>query len=135
MKLLYKSELKTGLPDFVDAIVVDNRIVDSSIEQYTFSNKVGEKYLVYSNTIADCLNAVELNASAIIWQGDHKIIEGIYPKNRPYGWALLTVHLPLFIHLETILDINQYQNVDFQGVYSESIDLLKDINDLLKSNN
>lgn len=128
MKLFWISKEAKTKPNFIDYLGI-----------YSLGNlelKVqGQSHLqsaVFAKYHADCLNAENnKQIGMILWAGtDLKKIEALTPKKQPYGWAVATLNTPVYLTLRTIDELKNFENIVFEGIYSEDLDLLESIYNL-----
>ena len=89
---------------------------------------------VLSNSVADCLNAERNGADAVIWiSEDYEQLEELSPIKREYGWMLVSINIPVILHITDIDQLNKIDNIKIDGFYSEDLSLLKETQKKMKS--
>ena len=132
MKTLLKYSLNLQVPDFIEELYITENQQKREDVIYFSSTKIPEtKSCTFVKSKVDCLNAEKNKCDIMIWQGENPTeLEQLAPKNPPYGWMLLSINTPIYIHLKKISELDLYKNVDFQGVYTEDLILLDQLNKL-----
>jgi hypothetical protein len=75
--------------------------------------------------ISDILNAERNGADAVIWNSDnYDLLEELSPKERSYGWMLVSLNIPIYIYLSNLGQLDLLENIHFDGFYADDLDLL-----------
>ena len=83
--------------------------------------------IVFVSSIPECLNAEKDGADAVIWiSEDYDQLEELSSKKREYGWMLVSINIPVLLHISDIQQLNKLDNIKIQGFYSEDLSLLKE---------
>lgn len=83
--------------------------------------------IVLANSVAECLNAERSGAEAVVWiSEDYDQLEELTPKKRAYGWMLISINIPVLLHMKDISQLDKLDNINIQGFYSEDLSLLKE---------
>ena len=121
MKLIWISFKQEIKPDFIDDVGI------ISIGSTAVQMQSKRKATIVENHAA-CLNAENNQADLILWtSNDFKQIQALSPIKQPYGWVLATLNAPLFLTVSDLDELNNLSEINFEGIFSEDLELLRQI--------
>lgn len=123
MKFIWKSNGAQNIPDFIYAVL------ESDGAEHLKLNAGNDLHsFAFASSQADCLNAEHSQTDAIIWSStEFERLKALSPKKADYGWVLSSINTPIFVQIGSLSDLEKLAEIKYDGVYSEDLDLLLEI--------
>jgi hypothetical protein len=113
------------MSSFPFKFIISDPMLSTEAKKYGFHVLSRSDNFVFVRELSDCMNAERGGADAIIWNSsDYDLLKELSPKNREYGWALVSINIPIYIYLSDLNQIDKLSDIAYHGFYADHFDIL-----------